>query len=113
MATKILPLTSDPNQNFTCTLPIDSKNLTLRFNFRWNVDGKYWWMAVSNPNTGHSLLDGVPLLTGEYPAANILEQYKYLGIGSAFLIKTGQLDMDNPDDTNLGTDFVLVWSDTY
>lgn len=108
----IIPLTTDPNQNFTCTVPVDAQNITLFFVFRYNTEAQYWFMSVSNATTGQILLDSIPLLTGEYPSADLLGQYTYLGIGSATIVKTGTLPGDTPNDTNLGSEYVLVWGDT-
>ena len=110
MTYKVIPLTSEPDQKFKITLPIDGKNITLSLRIRYNTAGNYWWLSVTDSN-GNMLIDSLPLFTGEYPAADILGQYSYLNIGSACVIKTGTAQMDIPDDTNLGTEFVLVWGD--
>jgi hypothetical protein len=112
MSYKIVPLIPNANQSFTCTLPVDSKNITLAFTFTYNSVGGYWFMSVADVKTNVMLLDAVPLVTGEYPAADILGQYSYLGIGSALIVPTSSLAPDTPDFTNLGTEFVLVWTDT-
>lgn len=112
MAYKIIPLTPNANQSFSCTLPVDAKNITLAFTFRYNTIGGYWFMSVADAKTSAQLLDAVPLVTGEYPAADLLGQYEYLGIGSAAIVPTSTLATSIPDDTTLGTDYVLVWGDT-
>jgi hypothetical protein len=112
MAYQIVPLLPNANQSFNCTLPIDSKNMTLGFSFTYNTVGGYWFMSVKDVQTNTMLLDAVPLVTGEYPAADLLGQYEYLGIGSAMIVPTSSLAIDRPDDTSLGTDYVLVWGDT-
>lgn len=112
MSYNIVPLTTDPNQNFTCTVPVDAKNLTLKFVLRYNTEADYWLMSVSDAQTSQTYIDSLPLITGNYPAADLLEQYAYLGIGSATVVKIGSISGDIPDDTVLGTDFVLVWGDT-
>lgn len=111
MAYSIIPLTTDPSQSFQCTIPIDGKNITLTFLIRYNDIAKYWTMGISDAS-GNLLIDSLPLVTGEYPAANILAQYAYLGIGSAVVLNIGNLPADRPDDTNLGADYYLVWGDT-
>jgi hypothetical protein len=112
MAYKIIPLTPNANQSFTCTLPIDSMNITLAFTFTYNGIAGYWFMSVSSVKTNELLLDGTPLVTGEFPAADLLGQFEYLGIGSATIVPTNSLAKDRPDDTNFGTEYVLVWGDT-
>jgi hypothetical protein len=51
------------------------------------------------------------LITGFYPAANLLQQYGYLAIGSAFILNTGNAESDFPSEANL-TQFSLLWGDT-
>ena len=108
----IVPLTSRPNQNFRCTIPVNGKNITFDFTFRYNSEANYWIMGVSHATTGQKYVSDLPLLAGVYPAANLLEQYEHLKIGAAVIVK---INPDNPDDApndkNLGTDFQLVWSD--
>lgn len=111
MPYKIIPLTTDPNQNFKSTIPVDGKNLTLFFYLRYNQIAGYWWLSIGD-SKNKILIDSLPLVTGDYPAANILGQYSYLNIGSCTIVKTGDLPSDIPDNTNLGTDYVMVWSDT-
>ena len=61
---------------------------------------------------GTLLLDSLPMLTGVYPAANMLAQYVYLAIGSAYLLNVGNSDTDYPGANDLGSNFVLLWGDT-
>lgn len=112
MPYKIIPLTPNANQSFSCTLPVDGKNITLAFTFTYNAPGGYWFMSVTDVKTNKKLLDAVPLVTGEFPAADLLGQYEYLGIGSAAIVPTSSLATGIPDDTTLGTEYVLVWGDT-
>lgn len=111
MAYNIIPLTSDPDQKFLITIPVDGKNITLNLRVRYNSIGNYWWLTIAD-KSNKILLDSIPLVTGAYPAADILGQYKYLGLGSAAIVKVGSTFLDIPDNTNLGTDFVLCWGDT-
>ena len=111
MATQIIPLTSAPNQTLQTTVSIDGKNVTLQLTLRYNETAEYWVMGISD-SQGNRLADSVPLITGAYPAGNVLEQYAYLGIGSAFVVKMGGAASDYPGTDQLGTEFVLVWGDT-
>jgi len=107
----IIPVTCEPHQTFRCIIPVDNMNIRLRFAIRYNTEDRYWWMTVIDDLTGTVLLDSIPFLPGRYPAGNILEQYDYLQIGSAFVVPVNDIDKDRiPDDTDLGKDFVLVWS---
>ena len=99
MADQIIPITNDPS------------TVTLGLRVRYNTIANYWELSVSD-SAGNLLLDSRPLLTGFWPAANILQQDAHLGIGSAFIINASGIAQDYPDQTNLGTDFLLLWSDT-
>lgn len=113
MAYKIIPLTPGTNQSFTCTLPVDTKNITLAFTFTWNGVGEYWFMSITETRSNTLLLDAVPLVTGLFPAADLLGQYSYLGIGSAAVVPASSLSAANaPTESNLGSEYVLVWGDT-
>jgi len=69
-------------------------------------------MSISN-QAGTPIVSGVPLITGIYPAANILAPYQYLGIGSAYVLNSsGTTSPDYPNATDLGTDFVLIFDNT-
>ena len=105
-----IPLTSDPNQNFKCTIPIDGVNKSLIFDIRYNSEAEYWTMMVTDDLRGIVLIDSIPLLSGIYPAANILEQYAYLNIGSAYIVKANpDITEDNPNAETLGSGFKLYW----
>lgn len=108
---QIIPLTSSPKQSFRVTLQVDGSALTLNLAISWSEMAGYWVMSISN-SSGVLLLDSIPLITGWYPAGNILAQYGYLAIGSAFLINQGTSESDYPGRNDLGTNFQLLWDDT-
>jgi hypothetical protein len=113
MSNQIIPLTNDYNQQFDCTLSIDGNNKVLTFFINYNETAGYWMMKISDPNNnGEVLLNSIPLLTGYGDVANILNQYEYLAIGSAYLLNISGSDQDYPDNLTLGTDWILVWGDT-
>ena len=111
MNIQILPLTNDPNQTFQTTMEVNGKNLTLKFNVRYNEIADYWVMTVMD-SQNNILLDSIPLITGVYPAADLLAQYAHLLLGSATIVNNGNAQMDYPDNTTLGKDFLLAWGDT-
>ena len=74
MSYQIVPLTCDPNQTFNSTLSIDGKNKNLKFKVSYKSVAQYWVMTIIDGNTGDIILDSMPLMTGDYPAANVLEQ---------------------------------------
>lgn len=110
MADQIVPLTTQPLQTFEIPLSIDGNTVRLNLTIRYNEMANYWVMTIAD-QYGNMLLDSIPLITGTWPAANILSQYQYLNIGSCYVINLGNNPNDYPDDTSLGGDFVLVWSD--
>lgn len=111
MANQIIPLSTAPAQSLQVALSVDGRPITLRLTIRYNEMAGYWVMAIAD-STGVLLLDSIPLVTGSYPAANLLQQYAYLGIGSAYIINASGVAQDYPNATDLGSDFVLLWGDT-
>jgi hypothetical protein len=108
---QVVPLTNAPNQTFQILLAINNTQVRLNLSISYNEMANYWVMDVSD-NNGNILLVGVPLITGSWPAANVLDQYQYLNIGSAYVINVSNSDVnDYPNATDLGTDFILVWGD--
>jgi hypothetical protein len=71
---------------------------------------QYWLMSVSD-SQGNLLLSSVPMVTGSWPAANLLAQQGYLNIGSAYIINLGQVPDDYPNANELGSAFLLLWDD--
>ena len=108
-----IPLTSEPNQNFKCTVPVDGENKAFIFDIRYNLEAQYWVLTVTDDLANVILIDSLPLLAGVYPAANLLEQYAYLNIGSAYIVKVNpDITDENPTAETLGSGFKLYWSDT-
>lgn len=115
MALITVPLTTSPNQSFMISLPINNKNIKLLLDLSYKEACQYWSMTIKDPQTKKEILSNIPLITGGLNAksANILQQYQYLELGSAFVVKTTDINLDYPDDKTLGSEFVLVWGDNY
>lgn len=111
MADQVIPLTASPNQEFAVQLQVDSKPLTLKLSISWSAMAGYWLMSVRDV-LGNLLADSIPMITGWYPAANLLAQQGYLSIGSAYIINNGSVASDYPGIDDLGSNFSLVWGDT-
>lgn len=111
LAQVIVPITPSENQTFSITLPVNNQNITLTLSFRWNDQGNYWFMNITD-NSGNQILDAVPLLSGAYPSGDLFGQYQYLGLGGAFIMPTTTVTNQDPNFDDLGTDFVLVWTDS-
>lgn len=103
-----IPVDNSPNQEFDCKIPVDGKNIDLHFRLNYNETAGYWVMSLNDNETGSDLLSSIPLVTG----INILGQYSYLGIGSAYLVKIGDSLLDYPNSVSLGNEFSLLWGDT-
>lgn len=108
---QIVPLSSSPNQSFTVTLQVDGQPLTLNLFIHWSEMAGYWVMSISDTQD-ELLLDSIPLITGLYPAGNLLAQYGYLLIGSAYILNEGTTNSDYPGRNDLGSGFVLLWDNT-
>lgn len=111
MADQVIPLTNAGQQSIKISLAVDGKTLRVQLTIHYSEIAGYWLMDIADSG-GNSILVGIPLITGDWPAANILAQYGYLGIGSAYVINATQTARDYPDSTNLGSEFLLIWSDT-
>jgi hypothetical protein len=107
-----IPLDNLHNQTFQTTIAIDGANRTFEFFIRWNELAGYWTMRITDPATDTILLDSIPLVTGQSPAHNLLGQYAYMKIGSAYLINTGANPLEDPTEDDIGINFTLVWGDT-
>lgn len=106
---QIVPLATAPNQSFQVQLTVNGLPLTLNIELGYSEMAGYWQMAISDIQ-GNTLIASIPLITGWYPAANLLGQYQYLRIGSAYLLNTGNATTDYPGPDNLSL-FSLLWSD--
>lgn len=104
-----IPLTNDPNQTFTCSVPAGNTNRLLQFFIAWNAIAGYWTMSLKDAQTNTDLVMGLPLITGQAPAADLLRQLQYLGIGSAYIAKANQAAADYPGVDDWGVNFFLIW----
>jgi hypothetical protein len=109
MSSQTIPLTNASNQTFSAQLTVNGQPLTLNLTVAYSVMAGYWQLSIADVN-GNLLVASVPLLTGAYPAANLLAQYQYLNIGSAYLLNTSDSPDDYPGQNNLNQ-FTLLWSD--
>jgi len=109
VSSQIIPLTTANNQTFSAQLTVNGQLLTLNFTLAYSVMAGYWQLAIADVNN-NPLVSSVPLITGEYPGANLLAQYQYLNIGSAYLLNTSDAPGDYPGQNNLGQ-FALLWGD--
>jgi len=102
-----IPLTTAPNQTFNVVLPINNINKKLTLNIRYMSD--YWVMDIIENKV--ILVSSLPLIMGDVASGNILGQFQHLNIGSACIVKASDISTTDADNTNLGTDFLLLWGD--
>lgn len=103
--TYTIPLTTDPNNTLQCSLTLNGVSYTFSLFLAYNTIAGYWAMTISDAKTNTVLISAIPLITG----CDLLEQYAYMGLGSMYIVNTDNNSADYPDDTNLGTAFVLRW----
>lgn len=103
-----VPLTNQPysEQEFKLTLK-NKRNINIKLKLRYNDLCEDWTAEVIDNNTGKTLIDTLPLVLG----VNLLGQFGYLNIGEAYVIPTTDTELMMPDNTTLGSVFVLVWGD--
>lgn len=102
----IVPMQALPNHSFNAVVSIDGGNVDLRFRLMYNELANYWIVDISKNN--EVVLAGLPLV----PAQNILEQFAYLGIGSAYIIPRSEAQEQWPSLDTLSSDWYIVWGDT-
>lgn len=112
MAWNVIPLDNTPDQEFNVTVDVDGISIPLFLHLRFNTEGQFWHMDIADGRDHKMLVSGIPMLTGEYPAADLLQQFQHIGIGSAVIVEnTDQTEDENPGMFDLGTDFLLLWGD--
>jgi hypothetical protein len=110
---QVIPWQQVPNQQTqTVALTVDGSPLTLILTVTYNLMANYWILRIQS-QFGDLLLDSIPLITGDWPAANVLGQYGYLAIGSLYIVCNSPTPVgDYPNGTNLGSDWLFAWGDT-
>lgn len=105
-----IPLQPIPDQEFSVNVTVDGKNIPLLLHLRFNTEGEFWHMDIMDGRSGAMLISNQPLVTGAYPAADRLAQFRYMGLGSVLILKnTKETAADIPGLDDLGTDFLLIW----
>lgn len=104
MSLQVITLTNAPNQSYTVNLNVDGSPLTLNITITFNEMAGYWILAIYNASN-NLLIDSVPMVTGSYPAGNLLEQQRYLNIGSWYVVNVSNLSVDSGAETGYGEGF--------
>ena len=106
-----IPISSLPNQTFSCVIPVNGDNINIRFFLWYNSIAEYWSMSARKANEDVDLFTNIPLVSSEYGFWNNLVQLNYMGIGNMYVTLARYDQKSMPDDTNLGTSYILLWSD--
>ena len=104
---QIIGVSSSPNQVLAADLNINGSSISVLLSVGYNRISNFWAMDIATP-FGIPIVSSVPLLTGSWPAANILMPFQYLNIGSAFILNVSGGRTDRPLSTNFGTSFFLL-----
>lgn len=105
-----IPLNNSPNQRFYASVPINGENREFKFNLWYNSIAEYWLISVEDMVSGEKMFDNLPLLVSYGRFEDILCQLKYKQIGLAGVLpKVANFQKSMPDDTNLGTGYILIW----
>lgn len=107
MAVQIIPLRQKNNYSFSVTLDINNTQQTLFFRQLFNSVTGYWTIDISNSDK--MLISSLPLIPN---AGNLIKQYNYMRIGSAWLIPIGD-NVTFPAWDDIESGWVLLWGDNY
>lgn len=97
-------LTSEPNQTYTITISGSRRNITFILTQSYNAQAGYWVLGIYD-NTNSPIILNIPLLCGY----DLLGQYRYLNIGSLFLVNIGDQSIEYPNADNIDGNFELAW----
>lgn len=103
MALSLICNTADLNQLDRTVVEIDGKNRTLFIKLRWHKKISRWMMSVFD-EANNPVLRNIPIVGGfDYPSADLLYQFYYLGIGHAASFPfEDDPSTENPSYNNLG-----------
>ena len=105
---QIIPMEEITNYKFSCIVTIDEGTIDLGFHLMYNDIIDYWTVDVFKQET--EVITAYPLI----PAQNILEQFSYLKIGSAWIVHQSEIDLNEewPSANTLASKWYVVWGDT-
>lgn len=106
-----VPVTNQPNQSLTVSIPrSDGTNVRLDLYIYWNEYAQVWQMDITDSSTGLPLVAGIAMITSTGAYQDLLSQYAYLNIGSAYVVPYSTASNDYPSITDWDANFVLLWS---
>lgn len=107
-----IPITNAPNQTLGVTVPVDGENKSFVLNLNYNSMAKYWECTIRDFDTEDVIISRLPLLSSQFNFANLLGQFSHLEIGSIIIAIIEGNGTSMPNDTDLGTGYIMVWGDT-
>jgi hypothetical protein len=105
---QIIPINNSPYQQIQVALNTYNGTLTLNLIVSYNEVGNWWVMQIFDQNY-NALLSDIPLLTGYWPAANILAPWFWMNIGTATVIANQGGYGDWPGINGWGNGWLLLW----
>lgn len=109
----VIPVSNSPRQKFKVNIPIDGNNMFFEFEIVYNKKASYWMLTIRDGYTLKDIIANLNLTcTLGAENSNILNVYKYLRIGSAYVVPADDSVKNAPNDSQLGNKFYLVWGDT-
>lgn len=106
-----IPLTTAPNQTFTCNIPINNENIRFRFFLSYNEQAQYWLMTLTRVSDNKELLTNIPLIVSKSRFMDLFCQLDYMKIGFCIISPVDEDQKSMPDDTDLGTNYLMIWGD--
>jgi len=109
-----IPLTNDPNQEFSVSIPFDDRNVALKLRFNWNIIAELWEISIIDGVTDEDILLRHPLTFGGGAVGAILditEAFAYKNIGKINLVRATDSAPDDPQVDSWGVDYFLFVSD--
>lgn len=102
-----IPLTTTPFAQITFKLTLGERNINILLKLRYYDLYELWVADVCDNTSGETLISGMPLV----PGVDLLGQYSYLAIGSAYVMAIEPTTQEQPDSETLGSKWLLLWGD--
>lgn len=110
MSAQLISLSGLPNQIIAVSLSLNDGIVSLNLKQYYNRIGGFWALDVYDQQ-GNLLVASLPLITGDWPAGNIMAPHDYLQIGQWFIINLTAAQTDFPTSQNIGSGFTLLIDD--
>lgn len=103
-----IPLNNTAFSQQTFKLTLDgNRNINILLKLRYFDLYDLWVADICDNATGEELVVGMPLV----PGCDLLGQYSYFNIGSAYMVAVEPTALQQPDSDTLGSTWKLLWGD--